>query len=147
MPPIVCAEDWFDSAEDEQALHQTQYYRETVVPDEERMFRRDNAWVSAVLDVEVIRDGPLQPFRVLSFGGAHPTTSNLQTNERVECLRLRRLPPLSNSPVIVSAWASTIEVAQTLAATLGGFSFVAAPVALLAPPVSPWTQTAQRNLG
>jgi hypothetical protein len=141
MPAIACAEDWFDSREDEQSLHQTRYYRETVVPDEERIFERENAWVSTVSSVELLHDGPVQPFRVLSFGATRPMLSTLSTGERAELLHLRRVPPLSSSPLVVAAWASTIDLALALAARLGGFAFATAPAALLPPPVSPWKET------
>jgi hypothetical protein len=147
MPAIACAEDWFDSREDEQALHQTEYYRETVRPDEERIFNRDNAWVSTVSSVEVLKDGPIQPFRVLSFGAPRPPASSLSADYRAELLHLRRPPPLSSSPLVVAAWAPTIKVAQTLAARLGGFAFVAAPAVLLPPPASPWTEAIEPALG
>ncbi|HEY1510180.1 MAG TPA: EthD domain-containing protein [Solirubrobacteraceae bacterium] len=147
MPAVACAEDWFDSREDEAALHETAYYREIVRPDEERMFKRENAWVSTVSSVEVVRDGEMGPFRVLSFGGGPPSEAALLSEERVEYLHLRRSPPLCTSPVIVSAWASTIELARELSRRLGGFSIVAKPAVLLAPPVSPWTETGRPALG
>ena len=142
MPAIACAEDWFDSRDDEEALHDTEYYRKTVVPDEQRMFKRDNAWASTVTAVEILRDGPIQPFRVLSFGTARPLRHSLAGGDRLELLHLRLTPPLSSVPLAVSAWAPPLDAATGLAESLGGFAFVASPVPLLRPPVAPWTPAA-----
>jgi hypothetical protein len=141
MPAVACAEDWFDSRDDETTLHRTDYYREAVVPDEQRMFNRDNAWASTVVAIEVVRDGPTQSFRVLSFGAVPPRQRSLLGDGRIEVLHLRRAPPLSSRPLVVSAWSPTVEGATRIAEGLGGFAFVASPAPLMRPPVAPWTLT------
>jgi hypothetical protein len=138
MPRLACAEDWFESREDEQALHQSEYYRQTVLPDEERMFSRENAWVSTVTGVEVLRPGDAQAFRVLSFGAERPDVSRLAGTGRAELLHLRRPAPLSSSPLVLSVWTAALDEARVLAETIGGFAFVVAPAALRPPPLAPW---------
>jgi hypothetical protein len=142
VPTLACAEDWFSTRDDERALHETTHYREAVLPDEERLFKRANAWVSTVSHVEVLTEGALQRFRVLSFGGPTPRPNTVAGDERLEIVHVRRDLPLTSSPHLVSAWASTIDLARGLAARLGGFSFVTEPVVMMAPPVRPWSDGA-----
>lgn len=139
VPNLACAEDWFDSRDAERALHETPHYRDVVLPDEERLFKRANAWVSTVSAVEVLVGGPAQRFRVLSLGGSTPDPTAVAGQERLEVLHVRRDPPLTSSPRIVSAWASTIDLARDVAMRFGGFSFVTEPAVLMTPPSPPWS--------
>jgi hypothetical protein len=145
LPAIACAEDWFDTREAERALHQSDYYRDTVVPDEQRMFRREGAWVSTVTDVEVLSEGPPQAFRVLSLGAPRPSPESVRGVGRVELLHVRHIPPLCAHPHVLSVWLSEYERADRLARTLGGLAFVATAEPLLAPPVAPWAVEGARR--
>ena len=137
IPALACAEDYFDSREAEQQMLETDYYRDTVLPDEERMFRRSGAWVSTVTKEELLQEGSRSAFRVLAFGAPRPAEEHLEDAGRVELMHVRRAPPLCPCAHVVSAWAADLDHAERLSRWLGGFAFVAAPESLMPPPLTP----------
>ena len=137
-PALACAEDYFDSREAEQQMLETDYYRDQVRPDEERMFRRSGAWVSTVTEEELLRDGTRSALRVLAFGAPRPAEEDLADAGRVELMHVRKAPPLCVHAHVVSAWADDLDHAERLSRSLGGFALVVAPEPLMAPPLAPW---------
>jgi uncharacterized protein (TIGR02118 family) len=134
LPYFVCAESWFASREAEAEALSGRHYREVVAPDEARILERERAWSSPVSALELLRDGPRAPLRVLAFGGSAERLAGTETASRAEVLYVRKPPPGVAAPHVVSAWVDDAALADELASALGGLAFVCAPVAVVAPP-------------
>lgn len=139
VPFLVCAETWFASRADEASFYEADYFFKVIVPDEQRIIDRDASWNSAVSGVEVVRDGDRAAWRVMSFGGPRDDFEAAAAGlSRAEVLHLRRPAPGQEEPVLLSAWTEDPEAAEALARRLGGLTFVANPVPVVAPPVPGW---------
>lgn len=137
IPLLACAETWYHSREDEQFSYASDYYRDTIVPDEERFIDRSSSWTSAVASVEVLKDGPPGGLRVIGIGADPAVLGETLADERVEAIRLLR-PPTPAESTVVAVWTNERDRADQLANTLGGLAFVSESVAIVTPAVSPW---------
>lgn len=139
VPFLVCAETWFATRADEAAFYEADYFFKVIVPDEERIIDRDASWNSAVAGVDVLTDGDRATWRVMSFGGPRERFDDaLAGFSRAEVLQLRRPVPGQGDPHVLSAWTDDAGAAADLAGRLGGLTFVANPVPVVAPPVRGW---------
>jgi hypothetical protein len=134
----VCAESWFPSRELERAGYASAHYRDVVAPDEERFIDRAASWNSAVVGVEVLREGARRCLRVLAFGAEPGQLLAADCATRVEILHLHRAPPGQRRALALSAWLRDVDAARGLAARLSGLTLVTAPVAPLDPPEPGW---------
>jgi hypothetical protein len=132
IPLLACAETWYASREDERFSYESDFYSETIVPDEERFIDRSTSWTSAVAATELRNDAPRGAFRLIAIGG-DPDALDLRPEERVEVLRLRQAPSPTEETVL-SVWTGDRGRADLLAPAAGGLSFVSESVAVVAPP-------------
>lgn len=120
----VCSETWFDDRKAERASFASPYYRDVVMPDEQRFLDRDSAWMGRVTAGE---DAPAGRYRVLGFG----------TNELdVPCavLEVDRDPWSGGLRAVASAWLDDREQALEVARAAEGFAFAAEATVLRPPP-------------
>jgi hypothetical protein len=135
LPYLACSETWFEDRDAERTAYASDWYRERIAVDEARIFAREQAWSSPVVEVEVLHDGPVGRFRALSFGGSADSLHGALLDWRVELLHLLRPAPAgAQARVVVSAWSDEPEHARELALRLGQLVFVAEPAASLPPP-------------
>jgi hypothetical protein len=139
LPYLACSETWFADREAERAAYASDWYQEEIAVDEARMFCRDEAWSSPVVDVETFRPGPTGRFRALGFGSAPERLDSVLVDGRVETLKLLRPPPGGGEARVVSAWTDDAALARHAAVHLGGLTFVAEPAVSLSPPTPPWS--------
>ncbi|HEX5193223.1 MAG TPA: EthD domain-containing protein [Solirubrobacteraceae bacterium] len=138
LPYLACAETWFGSRESEAEGYASSWYREQIAVDEERMFGRDDAWSSPVIDVQTVREGDTGRYRTLAFGAAPERLDGVIFDGRAEALRLLRHPPVFGERTVVSVWTEHAPLARRLAVLLGGLAFVSEPAAPLPPDEPPW---------
>jgi len=131
---LACSETWFADREAERTAYASEWYRETITPDEHRMFARDDAWSAVVTEAEELHPGPPEGFRALAFGGAPANLGGTIADGRLELLRLTRPAPGLTDPVLVSAYAEDEGKAALLAMRLGGLAFVAEAATIVPPP-------------
>jgi EthD domain len=139
LPYLACSETWFADRQGERAAYASDWYRQHIAVDEARMFGRDEAWNSPVVDVEIARAGPTGRFRALGFGSSPERLDSVLIDGRVEVLRLLRPPPGGGESTVVSVWTDDADLARHTALRLGGLAFVAEPAASLSPPSPPWS--------
>ena len=139
MPYVACAETWFADRDAERAGFDSEWYHREVEADEARMFAREAAWSSPVVETTTLREGSTARFRALAFGGSEERLAGFLLDGRAEALRLLHEPPGGGAPVVISVWTEHEELAGAIAARLGGIAFVAEPAAALPPPQSPWS--------
>jgi uncharacterized protein (TIGR02118 family) len=125
----ACSETWFDSEEAERAAFRSSYYQGVVVPDESAFLDRGSAWRGRVVRVDLVADGPREPYRVLAFGA-----SRLPEAGRVAVLYLDREPPAGGPLQVFSAWLPDRAQARELATSSDGLAFAVEPFSVLAPP-------------
>jgi len=138
LPYLACSETWFSDRETERAAYASDWYTQGIAVDEARMFGREEAWSSPVLEVQTVRPGPTGRFRALGFGASLGALDPMILDGRVETLRLLRPPPGGGEQLIVSVWSDEELLARHVALRLGGLAFVAEPTASLSPPAPPW---------
>lgn len=139
LPYLACSETWFADREREAAAYATDWYRERITVDEQRMFGREDAWSSPVLAVEVLRDGVTGRYRTLAFGADPARLDSVLLDGRAELLRLHRAPPGGGAPTVVSVWTDHAPLARLIAQRLGGLAFVSEPAPSMPPAVAPWS--------
>lgn len=139
LPYLACSETWFADRDAERAAYASDWYTQQIAIDEARMFGRDEAWNSPVVNVETIRSGPTGRFRALSFGSSPERLDAILIDGRVEALKLLRPPPGGGEPAVVSVWTDDEALARHAAIRLGGLAFVAEPAVSLSPPTPPWS--------
>jgi len=139
LPYLACSETWFANRETEHAAYESDWYKDRIAVDEARMFGREWAWSSPVVDVEMVRPGSTGRFRVLAFGAAPNRLEGMLLDGRAEALRLLRPPPGGGEPTVTAVWTDDPILAHHAATRLGGLSFVAEPAASLSPPQPPWS--------
>ncbi len=138
IPYLTCAETWYASFEAEHRSYASNYYRDVVVPDEERFIDRAGSWHSPVTATRVLRDGPRSSLRVLAIGGDVERLGEPVSGDRLELLDLHRDPPVAGPKVVVSLWTDDALLADVAAAQLGGIAFVTRPVPIVDPPLPGW---------
>jgi EthD domain len=138
LPYLACSETWFGDRESERAAYASGWYTEQIAVDEARMFGREEAWHSPVLDVRTLKQGPTGRFRALAFGAAQRLLDGILFDGRAESLHLHRPPPGGGERVVISVWSDDQLLADHVATRLGGLAFVAEPAASLSPPQPPW---------
>jgi hypothetical protein len=136
---IACPETWFEDRDSERAAFASDYYRDELVPDEERTLARGDVWSSPVTAVEELHPGTPAGLRVLAFGGAAANLEGVLLDGRAEVLHLGRPAPGTTDPRVVSVFAGDEANARHLALRLGGVAFVAEAAVLRTPPVAPWS--------
>jgi hypothetical protein len=139
LPYLACSETWFADRDAERAAYASDWYNQQIAVDEARMFGRDEAWNSPVLDVQTVRPGPTGRYRALGFGASLSGLDAVMVDGRVESLRLLRPPPGDGEPVVVSVWTDDEALARHAALRLGGLAFVAEPAVSQSPPTPPWS--------
>lgn len=138
----VCSEVWFADRDAERRGFTSDYYVQTVMPDEDRFVWRARAWAARVVREEVLRDGHPARLRVLAFGA---NASGLEVGPAASLLHLDRPTPGDGPPVVLSIWTDDEDAAADLAGTAGGLGFVAEPAVLLAPATWPWEAITPRS--
>ena len=117
----ICSETWFADHDAEKASFASEYYRETVMPDERRFLDRESAWMGRFLDEPPWPD-PLPRYRVLAFGAelAGGATATVDRS------------PLT----VASLWLDDRDEALALARAVDGHAFAAEPAVLRPPPAA-----------
>jgi hypothetical protein len=139
LPYLACSETWFPDRGAERAAYASDWYQQQIAVDEARMFVRDEAWNSPVVDVETVRPGPTGRFRALGFGSSPERLDSVLIDGRVEMLKLLRPPPGGGEASVVCAWTDDADLAHHAALRLGGLAFAAEPAVSLSPPTLPWS--------
>jgi hypothetical protein len=83
IPLLACAETWYETRDDEQESYASDYYRETIIPDEERFIDRSSSWTSVVEATEVREDERAGRLRVIAIGGDLAVLDRAPSGERV----------------------------------------------------------------
>ncbi len=138
LPYLACSETWFASRQTESAAYASEWYREQIAVDEARMFGREDAWSSPVIEVQTLREGMTGRYRTLAFGARGERLDGLLFDGRAEVLRLLRPPPGAVESAVVSVWTDHAPLARELALILGGLAFVCEPAASMPPDEDPW---------
>jgi hypothetical protein len=138
LPYLACSETWFSSRDAEKAAYASDCYQQQIAVDETRIFGRDEAWNSPVVDVETVQAGPTGRFRALGFGSSPDRLDSVLIDGRVETLKLLRPPPGGGESLVVSVWTDDETLARHAALRLGGLAFVAEPAVSLSPSTPPW---------
>ena len=139
LPYLACAETWFGSRDAEAEAWASDWYRERIAVDEERMFARDHAWSSPVTEVQTLHEGATGRYRTLAFGATPDRLQGVIFDGRAELLALLRPPPVPGEQNVISVWTDHGELARRLAVLLGGLAFVCEPASPLPPNVPPWS--------
>ncbi len=137
LPYLACSETWFADREAERAAYASAWYRDQIAVDEARMFGREDAWNSPVVEVETVHNGPTGRLRTLAFGAGAGRLDGIMLDGRAEVLRLHRPTPGGGAPSVLAAWSDDPMLAHHVALRLGGLAFVAEPAAALPPPRPP----------
>ena len=117
----ICSETWFADHDAEKNSFASDYYRDTVMPDEHRFLNRESAWMGRFLTDAPLPSSPPR-FRVLAFGATLPGAEGIAVDR----------PP---SP-IASIWLDDRAAALELARSVDGYAFAAEPAVLRVPPAA-----------
>ena len=117
----ICSETWFADHDAEKNSFASDYYRDTVMPDEHRFLDRESAWMGRFLTDAPLPSSPPR-FRVLAFGATLPGTEGIGLDR----------PP---SP-FASLWLDDRAAALDLARSVDGYAFAAEPAVLRIPPAA-----------
>jgi EthD domain-containing protein len=120
----ICSETWFAGREEERASFACDYYRDVVMPDENRFLDRASAWPGRVVAEAATPVGSAR-YRVLAFGtplgGA-------------DVIEVDRVPWCGGGPVVTSLWLDDRKQALELARSAPAFAYAAEPAVVVAPP-------------
>jgi hypothetical protein len=131
---LACSETWFADRSCEAQAYASEWYVNQITPDEHSMFAREAAWSSAITSGSLLKDGPREGFRVISFGGDEANLASSLIDGRFEVMQLARAAPRSQRPNLISIYCEGEATAHGFATALGGLSFVARPVVFVQPP-------------
>jgi alkylhydroperoxidase family enzyme len=140
-PAFTCAETWFASRDEETAFMAHDFFSSVVQPDENRVVDQATAWHSSISEVEVSSEGARGKWRVLCFGGDRKAFLESVPGGTSKVLHVCKDTPGGGLRHVLSWWTDDRCAATDYAPTLDGISFVANPVAVIAPPTAGWTLT------
>jgi hypothetical protein len=123
----ICSETWFADRSAEQESFASDYYRESVMPDEARFLDRSSAWMGRFLEEPASPVGNAR-YRVLVFG------ADAIPGAEAEVLEVDRSPWAGGGPTVSSLWLNDRARALELARAAPSFAFAAEPAVVVAPP-------------
>jgi hypothetical protein len=124
----ICSETWFADQASERASFASDYYRDVVMPDEERFLDRSSAWPGRVLAEPPGRVGSAA-YRVLAFG------SRALAEQGADVVEVDRAPWCGGGTYVASLWLDDRSRALELARAATCFAFAAESAVVVAPPV------------